>query len=53
MAGFENTSLEVSEGAGRVEICVIINQLSIALTGIQHFNLTVKTYVGTAGKQLV
>ena len=52
MAGFENTSLEVSEGAGRVEICVIINQLSIALTGIQHFNLTVKTYAGTAGKQL-
>ena len=50
MVGFENTSLEVSEGAGKVEICVKINQLSVALTGIQHFNLTVKTLAGTAGK---
>ena len=50
MVGFENTSLEVSEGAGKVEICVKINQLFVALTGIQQFNLTVKTYAGTAGK---
>ena len=49
MVGFENTSLEVSEDAEKVEICVKINQLSIALTGIQQFNLTVKTHAGTAG----
>ena len=48
VVGFENTSLEVSEGAGKVEICVKINQPSSAL--IQQFNLTVKTHAGTAGQ---
>jgi len=49
VVGFEDTSLEVSEGAGKVETCVKINQPFIALTGIQHFNLTVKTHAVTAG----
>ena len=46
--GFESTSLEVSENAGKVEICVRINLPSSVL--IQQFNLTVKTRAGTAGQ---
>ena len=46
--GFENTSLVVSESAGKVEFCVSIIQPSNAPVEIK-FNLTVQTHAGTAG----
>ena len=49
MIGFESISLEVSESAGKVEICVRISRPFSAPIEIQSFNLTVKTYAGTAG----
>ena len=48
--GFEKTFLNVSENAGRVEICVNISQPSSAAIEIKPFNLTVKTRAGTAGQ---
>ena len=42
--------LNVSENAGKVEICVNISQPSNALIEIHSFNLTVKTQAGTAGQ---
>ena len=50
MIGFESTFLEVSENAGKVEICVNISQPSSAAIEIKPFNLTVKTRAGTAGQ---
>ena len=49
MIGFESISLEVSESAGKVEICVRISHPFSAPIEIQSFNLTVKTRAGTAG----
>ena len=49
MVGFERTFLNVSENAGKVEICVNISQPSSAPIEIE-FNLTVKTHAGTAGE---
>ena len=48
VVGFENVSLEVSESAGKVEICVSINQPSNVSIEME-FNLTVETLAGTAG----
>ena len=48
VVGFENTSLEVSESAGKVELCVNISQPSSAPVEIE-FNLTVQLHAGTAG----
>ena len=48
MVGFENTSLEVSESVGEVELCVNISQPSNAPVEIE-FNLTVEIHAGTAG----
>jgi len=48
VVGFENTSLEVSESAGKVELCVNISQPSNAPIEIE-FNLTVESHAGTAG----
>ena len=48
VVGFERTFLNVSENAGKVEICVNISQPSSAPIEIK-FNLTVKTQAGTAG----
>ena len=48
VVGFESTFLNVSESAGKVEICVNITQPSSAAIEIE-FNLTVRTHAGTAG----
>ena len=48
MVGFESTSLEITESAGKVEICVNISQPSNGPIEIE-FNLTVRTQAGTAG----
>ena len=50
VVGFERTVLNVSENAGKVEICVNISQPSNAPIEIHSFNLTVKTQAGTAGQ---
>jgi len=47
VVGFETTSLEVSESAGKVELCVNISQPSTAPVEIE-FNLTVQLHAGTA-----
>jgi len=48
VVGFENTSLEVSENAGNVELCLNVSQPSYAPIDIE-FNLTVESRAGTAG----
>ena len=48
MVGFEKMFLNISENAGKVEICVNVSQPSNALIEIE-FNLTVRTQAGTAG----
>ena len=48
--GFEKTFLNVSESAGKVEICVNISQPSNAPIEIKPFNLTVKKGAETAGQ---
>ena len=48
VVGFETTSLEVSESAGKVELCAKISQPSTAPVEIE-FNLTVQLHAGTAG----
>jgi len=48
VVGFENTSLEVSENGGKVELCVNISQPSNAPIEIE-FSLTVESRAGTAG----
>ena len=48
LVGFEKSSLEVSEVAGDVELCVNISQPSNAPVEV-GFNLTVETRAGTAG----
>ena len=52
MVGYEKMFLNISENAGKVEICVNISQPSNAPIEIQPFNLTVKTNTsaGTAGQ---
>jgi len=47
VVGFENTSLEVSESVGNVELCVNISQPFNAPFEIE-FNLTVESRAGTA-----
>ena len=49
VVGFEKMFLNVSENAGKVEICVNITQPSNAPIEIE-FNLTVRTQAGTAGE---
>ena len=53
MIGFEKIFLNVSESAGKVEICVNISQPSSAPIEIKPFNLSVKTQAGTAGQLYV
>jgi len=48
VVGFESTFLEVSESAGKVELCVNISQPSNAPVEIE-FNLIVESNPGTAG----
>jgi len=48
VVGFENTSLDVSESVGNVELCVNISQPFKAPVEIE-FNLTVESRAGTAG----
>ena len=50
MIGFEKMFLNVSESAGKVEICVNISQPSSGPIEIKPFNLTVKKSAVSAGQ---